>query len=173
MAQCESVIAMFATGHAAEVTVPASAKGRKTDIQEKWQERKADIEAQSAALDPADTRWGAGGQDGDGEGYLDSRIRMTVVSYPPTSIEADRPAIPYPDLRFRRAQLQKGTCRVWYRVWTDGRGEIVRTQVKTPATKEERELYAEFVTQVEESVAEWPFPRQEAEVHIDVFFQIE
>ena len=153
----------------------ASLEGKKKDIDEKWQERRAEIEAQAQAVDPGETQWGEGpaGDEGGGDGYLDSRIRMTVVSYPPTSIEADYPAIPYPDLQFRRSQLETGTCRVWYRVWLDGRGEILRTQVKTPATKEELKKYAEFVAQVEQSVAEWPFPRQEAEVHIDVFFQIE
>jgi len=151
----------------------ASLEGRQADIREKWQERKAEIEAQSAAVSPHDTQWGREGAEEAGDGFLDSRIRMTVVSYPPTAIENEYPAIPYPDLRFRRSQLEKGTCRVWYRVWVDGRGEIVRTQLKTPATEAERTLYAEFVTQVEQSVAEWPFPRQEAEVHIDVFFQIE
>lgn len=151
----------------------ASLEGRQADIREKWQERKAEIEAQSAAVSPHDTQWGSEGTEEPGDGFLDSRIRMTVVSYPPTAIENEYPAIPYPDLRFRRSQLEKGTCRVWYRVWVDGRGEIVRTQLKTPATEAERKQYVEFVTQVEQSVAEWPFPRQEAEVHIDVFFQIE
>ncbi|HSH69755.1 MAG TPA: hypothetical protein VK997_07540 [Deferrisomatales bacterium] len=153
----------------------ASLEGRKENIEVTRAARRAELDAQAAAMSAAGNRSGAGGQgeEGDGEGYLDSRIRMTVVSYPPSSIEAEYPRIAYPDLRFRRAQLEKGTCRVWYRVWIDRFGKIVRTQLKTPDTEEERKLYAEFVTQVEQSVAEWPFPRQEAEVHIDVFFQIE
>ncbi|MDF1553587.1 MAG: hypothetical protein P1P84_11025 [Deferrisomatales bacterium] len=153
----------------------ASLEGRKEDIAVTRAARRAELEAQAAAMGAAGARSGVGGrgEEGDGDGYLDSRIRMTVVSYPPSSIEEGFPRIPYPDLRFRRAQLEKGTCRVWYRVWIDGSGKIVRTQLKTPDTEAERKLYAEFVTQVEQSVAEWPFPRQEAEVHIDVFFQIE
>jgi len=115
---------------------------------------------------------GAEGPAGEG-GYLDPRIRMKVVSYPPTSVEAAHPAILYPDLRFHRRQLQAGICRVYYRVWTDRTGRIVKAQVKTPSTREEQERYSPFVEAVEESVAEWPFDRAEAEVHVDVLFEIE
>ncbi|WP_025321260.1 hypothetical protein [Deferrisoma camini] len=115
---------------------------------------------------------GAGAGPGE-EGYLDPRIRVTVVSYPPTSIEELHPPISYPDLRFHRRELQKGICRVWYRVWTDRTGRIVKTQLKAPASREEQELYAPFVDAVVKSVESWPFERREAEIHVDVLFEIE
>jgi len=125
-------------------------------------------------------RESAGGRSGEareageeGNGYLDPRIRATVASYPPTSVEMAHPPIPYPDLRFHRKQLQAGICRVYYRVWTDGRGRVVRFQLKYPTTREEEERYAPFVQAVREAVDQWPFDRTEAEVHVDVLFEIE
>jgi hypothetical protein len=151
----------------------ANLEDRKDDIQQEWQKRRDEITTETAKADSSQAPGGTPGTDEDGEGFLDSRIRMTVVSYPPTSIDGDHPVIDYPDLRFRRTQLQKGICRVYYRVWTDAQGAVVRTQLKTPSTKADRERYAAFVEQVEQSVAEWPFPRQESEIHIDVLFEIE
>lgn len=115
---------------------------------------------------------GMGVGDGDG-GYLDSLIRMNVVSYPKTSIEELYPEIDYPDLKFKRKQLQAGICRVYYRVWTDNSGRITRGQIKTPSTKEDLEKYAVFVDAVKSGVEEWVFDKVEAEIHIDVLFEIE
>lgn len=117
---------------------------------------------------------GVGGTAGEGEeGFLDPRIRMNVVSYPSTTIDAAYPPIPYPDLRFQKRELQAGICRVYYRVWVDGAGRIVRRQIKTPTTAAERERYAAFVEAVTANVDTWPFERVEAEVHVDVLFEIE
>jgi len=117
---------------------------------------------------------GLGAGDGDGEGaYLDPRINLTVVSYPKTSIEDAFLEIEYPDLRFTRKQLQSGICRVYYRVWTDKMGRIVRDQLKTPSTREDLEKYSVFVDAVKSSVEYWVFDKVEADIHIDVLFEIE
>jgi hypothetical protein len=79
----------------------------------------------------------------------------------------------YPDLRVHRRELTAGICRVYYRVWTDDAGRIVRTQVKTPESQEDLRRYAAFVDAVKAAVADWPFPRGAAEVHVDVLFEIE
>ncbi|GAB4251259.1 hypothetical protein [Deferrisoma sp.] len=164
---------------------PPPADVRPEPRPDEWSAVVAELEARGEALaerqaargrgvEGAGEGEGAGGAGGGGEeGYLDPRIRVTVVSYPPTGIEEIHPPIPYPDLRFHRRELQKGICRVWYRVWTDAAGRIVRTQLKAPATADERELYAPFVRAVTESVAGWPFDRREAEIHVDVLFEIE
>lgn len=123
-------------------------------------------ESETATAQPAGREAGKGG-------YLDPRIRTKVVSYPPTSVETSHPPIPYPDLRFHREELQAGICRVWYRVWTDRTGRVVKSQLKAPSTRADLARYAPFVKAVEESVAQWPFDRAEAEVHIDVLFEIE
>ncbi len=140
-------------------------------------ERRArELEARSAAAPStgAAEAASAGGPGGEGaDRFLDPRVRVTVVSYPPTAIEADHPPIPYPDLRVRRRELKKGICRVWYRVWTDERGNIVRRQLKAPSGPEEQRIYEPFVKAVTESVESWPFEARRAEVHVDVLFEIE
>jgi len=116
---------------------------------------------------------GVGSGEGDGEGYLDPRITINVVSYPKTSIEDSFPEIEYPDLRFKRKQLQAGICRVYYRVWTDNMGRIVKDQLKTPSTQEDLEKYSVFIDAVKSSVKYWVFDKVEADIHIDVLFEIE
>jgi hypothetical protein len=123
-------------------------------------------EAESAAAQPAQREAGKGG-------YLDPRVRTKVVSYPPTSVETSHPPIPYPDLRFHREALQAGICRVWYRVWTDRSGRVARTELKAPSTPADLARYAPFVEAVKHSVDRWVFDRTEAEVHVDVLFEIE
>ncbi len=150
---------------------------------DEWKAVLAQLEARArelgarAAAGPAAEAAGAPGEGetgaGGAEGFLDPRIRVTVVSYPPTAIETDHPPIPYPDLRVRRRELKKGICRVWYRVWTDERGNIVRRQLKAPSTPQERRIYEPFVKAVTESVESWPFEARRAEVHVDVLFEIE
>lgn len=114
-----------------------------------------------------------GGREAGEGGYLDPRIRTRVVSYPPTSVETSHPPIAYPDLRFHREELQAGICRVWYRVWTDRSGRVARTRLKAPSTPAELARYAPFVEAVKGSVDRWVFDRTEAEVHVDVLFEIE
>lgn len=150
-----------------------------------WSALMAELEQRGQSLEERMRREAEGTSDsvargqglqgaGEGkEGYLDPRIRVKVVSYPPTSIEGAFPPIPYPDLRFHQSQLTAGICRVYYRVWTDGSGRVVRDQIKSPATREERERYAPFVEAVTSEVAVWPFDRVKAEVHVDVLFEIE
>ncbi len=150
---------------------------------DEWSAVFAELESRHHALNAEAAREAAlaaeaRGRQGQGEdrgeaGFLDPRIRMKVVSYPPTSMDSAHPAVGYPDLRFHRAQLQAGICRVYYRVWTDGRGRVVRRQIKTPDTKEALALYGPFVEAVTSSVDEWPFDSVEAEVHVDVLFEIE
>ncbi|MBI5018062.1 MAG: hypothetical protein HZB55_21565 [Deltaproteobacteria bacterium] len=134
-----------------------------------------------AGGDDASGRGGSGGRGSgrasgsgtDPDGFLDPRVRITVVSYPATSLDDRHPAIAYPDLRFHRRQLKAGICRVYVRVWTDGAGRVTRTQIKTPETEDAQQLYAPFVNAVTQAVAEWPFDRRAAEVHVDVLFEIE
>jgi hypothetical protein len=103
----------------------------------------------------------------------DSRIRIKVVSYPPAPIERKYLVIEYPELEVRESQLQSGICRVYFRVWTDAFGNIVKEQLKTPSSGPERERYKIFIDRVMEEVRLWPLPRQEGEVHVDVLFEIE
>jgi hypothetical protein len=102
----------------------------------------------------------------------DSRIRIKVASYPPSTIEQNHPAIEYPELTLRESQLQTGICRVYIRVWTDVNGKIVKEELKTPSTGPERERYKVFIDHVLEEVRFWSLPRQEAQIHIDVLFEI-
>jgi hypothetical protein len=133
-------------------------------------------EVASAGSGEGDARWrgGRGGRGtGDGGGFLDPRIRITVVSYPPTPMVEEHPPIPYPDLLFRRRQLEAGTCRVYYRVWLDAAGKVQRKQLEAPKTHEDLKLYAPFVEAVTASVDSWPFQATEHEIHVDVLFEIE
>lgn len=106
------------------------------------------------------------------EKFLDPRIRMTVTSYPASAIEENHPPVSYPEARFTQSQIAAGTCRVYYRVWTDKTGKIMRTEIKTPASAADREKYKMFVDSVVEGVTGWRFPPVEAQVHIDVLFEI-
>lgn len=157
---------------------------RKKSLEAKQAEAERDLQAKGAAVAAAERQGssrasgrgsgrGGGGDGSDPEGYVDSRIRTKVTSYPPTAIEESYPAIPYPDLRIHRRDLEKGICRVYYRVWVDERGEVARTQLKAPETSAAQKRYAPFVEAVTRAVAKWPFPRTAAEVHIDVLFEIE
>jgi hypothetical protein len=116
-------------------------------------------------------RGGSGG--GDGSDFMDPRIRITVVSYPPTPLAQDHPSIIYPDLRFRRRELEAGICRVYYRVWTDAEGKIDRRRLESPQTPADQKLYAPFVDAVTSSVDGWPFAKEKTEFHVDVLFEIE
>lgn len=103
---------------------------------------------------------------------LDKRIRITVVSYPPTSVEKKFPPIPYPQVAVARSRLEAGICRVYYRVWVNSSGEIERDEVKSPSSSEELKKYEPFVQAVRDSVAQWQFDQVKAQVHIDVLFEI-
>lgn len=158
---------------------------------DEWKELLEELEDKSEALDSQSAQQvasarsaqesglglggpGKGGSGGgDGDGFMDPRIRATVVSYPPTSVVEAFPPIPYPDLRFRRSQIRESICRVYYRVWTDAKGRITRRQLLNPESPTSRKTYAPFIDAVRSSVEEWPFDRVEAEIHVDVLFEIE
>lgn len=106
------------------------------------------------------------------EALLDSRIRMSVVSYPPTAVEKKFQPVTYPDLRLKRSQLEAGICRVYLRFWVSDAGKVVRSEVKTPSDAASQEKYEPFITAVKNSVATWYFEPVEAQVHVDVLFEI-
>ncbi len=166
----------------AQPTPEPTLRAETTPPPDEWSALMAQIEQRRQALEVARAEAAASATatasdvsgPGEGsEGFLDPRIRVTVVSYPPTDIETGYPPIQYPDLRFHRNQLEAGICRVWYRVWTDGTGSIVRRQLKSPAGEADRVRYAPFIEAVRTSVESWPFERRKAEVHVDVLFEIE
>ncbi len=152
---------------------------------DEWETLFAQLEMEKQSLEerrPEDKEWDdsdtlrqntGGGGDDSGNTLMDSRVRVSVVSYPPTGIEFNPPSIPFPRLKVRKKELRKGICRVYYRVWINKFGKDVRTQLKTPSTEEDIELYAPFVKIVTEEVNEWPFSPTKSEVHVDVYFDLE
>ena len=44
---------------------------------------------------------------------LDRRVQMVVTSYPPSRIEDDHGAIPYPEVIIRKSNFQQGWCQVY------------------------------------------------------------
>jgi hypothetical protein len=152
---------------------------------EAWQGVLAELEEKQRDLSSEEKHWtkpaiklkaASGGAEpvkiGNAEDVMDPRIRLNVVSYPPSGIEQYQATIPYPKLKVRRRELTEGICRVYYRVWTDGRGKVVKRELKTPATPEEKKLYAQFVEAVTKEVETWPFDRVAAEIHVDVLFDL-
>lgn len=140
-------------------------KQRDLNTEEKqWVKPAIKLKTATASAEPVQT--------GNADDVMDPRIRLNIVSYPPSGIEQYQAAIPYPKLKVRRRELTEGICRVYYRVWTDGRGKVVRRELKTPATPEEKKLYAQFVEAVTKDVETWPFDRVAADIHVDVLFDL-
>jgi len=114
---------------------------------------------------------GRGGGGGPGGGYLDSRVRMVVTSYPPTSIERRHTQVSYPDLKIRKHQYTSGWWNVFIQIRTDGRGNVIRTDLLRPET--DGALEKIFVEQVRREIARWSFDRTAAEINVDVRFHVE
>ncbi|PLX45288.1 MAG: hypothetical protein C0609_03380 [Deltaproteobacteria bacterium] len=134
----------------------------------------------TVALGEGDGGGSQSGGSGDGEGYadeeveLDSLIRVVVNTYPVTDLQLNPPRIPYPDIvKVKKSKFKENICRVYYRLKTDEKGNIVKREIKTPATKEAQERFALFVNRVVEEVDNWPFPAVKADIHVDVYFTIE
>jgi hypothetical protein len=114
---------------------------------------------------------GGGGGRGTGDGYLDSRVRMVVTSYPPTSIERSYTQVSYPDLKVRKHQYTSGWWNVFIQIRTDGGGNVIRTDLLRPET--DGPLEKIFVEQVRREIARWSFDRTAAEINVDVRFHVE
>lgn len=112
-----------------------------------------------------------GGSGGGGGGYLDSRVRMVVTSYPPTSIERRHTQVSYPDLKIRKHQYTSGWWNVFIQIRTDGGGNVIRTDLLRPET--DGPLEKIFVEQVRREIALWSFDRTAAEINVDVRFHVE
>ena len=124
---------------------------------------------------------GSGGGEGGGSGsggggtgvggYLDSRVRTVVTSYPPTSIEHRHTQVSYPDLKVRKQQYTSGWWNVFIQIRTDGGGNVIRTDLLRPET--DGPLEKIFVEQVRREIARWSFDRTAAEINVDVRFYVE
>jgi len=96
---------------------------------------------------------------------------MVVTSYPPTGIENRFSAIPYPDMKIKKARYVSGWWNVYIKIFTDSNGKIWRMNVLRPESKGELEKI--FIEQVRNEVSRWPFDAKQAEIHIDVRFYVE
>ncbi len=96
---------------------------------------------------------------------------MVVTSYPPTGIESRYTAIPYPDMKIKKARAVSGIWNVYIRINVDGNGRIWKLEVLRPETKGEMERI--FIQQVRNEVSRWSFDAKEAQVHVDVRFHVE
>jgi len=105
------------------------------------------------------------------QGYLDSRVRTVVTSYPPTSIERRHTQVSYPDLKVKKQQYASGWWNVFIQIRTDGSGNVIRTDLLRPET--DGPLEKIFVEQVRREIARWSFDRTAAEINIDVRFYVE
>jgi len=117
---------------------------------------------------------GGKGQGGGGAGtggFLDPRVRMVVTSYPPTSIERRYTAVTYPDLKVRKTQPTAGWWNVYFQIWTDENGKMVKIVRLRPETDGAVERM--FVEQVRKEIDRWKFDRTEAEILVDVRFHVE
>jgi len=106
-----------------------------------------------------------------GGGYLDSRVKMVVTSYPPTSIERRHTHVSYPDLKIRKHQYTSGWWNVFIQIKTDAGGNVIRTELLRPET--DGPLEKIFVEQVRREIAQWSFDRTAAEINVDVRFHVE
>lgn len=119
---------------------------------------------------------GKGGQGGKGSGkykdvYLDPRVKLVVVSYPPTAIEQNHPPIIYPDMKVKKQELQTGWCNVVIRIYTDDKGKITRQRLLRPLGGGKRETL--FRDHTLESIKSWRFDGKRAEIIIDVRYFVE
>ncbi len=114
---------------------------------------------------------GGGGTGTGGGGYLDSRVRTVVTSYPSTSIERRHTQVSYPDLKVKKHQYTSGWWNVFIQVRTDGGGNVIHTNLLRPES--DGPLEKIFVEQVRREIARWSFDRTAAEINIDVRFYVE
>jgi hypothetical protein len=114
---------------------------------------------------------GGGGTGTGGGGYLDSRVRTVVTSYPSTSIERRHTLVSYPDLKVKKHQYTSGWWNVFIQIRTDGGGNVIRTDLLRPET--DGPLEKIFVEQVRREIARWSFDQTAAEINVDVRFHVE
>jgi len=103
---------------------------------------------------------------------MDRRVQMIVKSYPPSRIEDDFGAIPYPGVIIRKSNFQQGWCQVYLILSIDERGEVEGVSIERPKP-EDRPRYEALIKAVEGSVRAWDYDRVRAEVHVDVRFYVE
>jgi hypothetical protein len=116
---------------------------------------------------------GRGGKSaGSREGELDRRVQMIVKSYPPSMIEENYEAIPYPGVIIRKSNFQQGWCQVYLVLQINDSGEVERVNVERPQA-EERALFERLIKAVEGSVRGWDYDKVRTEVHVDVRFYVE
>ena len=65
-------------------------------------------------------------------GELDRRVQMIVKSYPPSRIEEDHDAIPYPGVIIRKSNFQQGWCQVYLVLSVSDSGEVENVAVERP-----------------------------------------
>jgi hypothetical protein len=97
---------------------------------------------------------------------------MIVKSYPPSGIEENYTAIPYPGVIIRKSNFQQGWCQVYLILSINDRGEVEEVSVERPRS-EDRPRYEALIKAVEVSVRGWDYDRVRAEVHVDVRFYVE
>ncbi len=114
---------------------------------------------------------GRSGGGGTGDGYLDSRVRMVVTSYPPTTIERRFTMVAYPDLKVKKHEYTAGWWNVFIQMRTDASGKVTQTRVLRPET--DGPLERIFVDQVRKEIGRWTFDRAAAEINVDVRFYVE
>ncbi len=83
------------------------------------------------------------------EGELDRRVQMVVKSYPPSGIEEDYDAIPYPEVIIRKSNFQQGWCQVYLVLKIDDGGEVERVAVERPRPGD-RPRYEPLIKAVED-----------------------
>ena len=109
---------------------------------------------------------------GSHEATLDRRVQMIVKSYPPSRIEEDHDAIPYPGVIIRNSNFQQGWCQVYLVLEINDSGEVERVNVERPQA-EERAQFELLIKAVEGSVRGWDYDKVRVEVHVDVRFYVE
>jgi len=106
------------------------------------------------------------------EAGLDRRVQMIIKSYPPSRIEEDYRAIPYPEVIIRKSNFQQGWCQVYLVLQINDSGEVDNVNVERPEAAE-RARFVPLIAAVESAVRSWDYDRVKAEVHVDVRFYVE
>lgn len=120
---------------------------------------------------PGGTGSGRGGGIGSGSGYLDSRVKMVVTSYPPTGIEKRYTRVAYPDVKFKKHQAAAGWINVYFQIRTGPNGEVGQMELMRPENPGNIEKV--FIEQVRREISKWSFDSVPAEVIVDVRFYVE
>jgi hypothetical protein len=115
---------------------------------------------------------GRGSARGSGDGGLDRRVQMIVKSYPPSRIEEEYEAIPYPGVIIRKSNFQQGWCQVYLVLQIDRQGGVESVAVERPQPAD-RARYELLIKAVEGAVRAWDYDKVRAEVHVDVRFYVE